>query len=239
MNKRLLSVGLAAMLTFLLAAGAGADAVFEQNIRNLSVSLQQGRPLPGWLFDEVLRTGLKATLQGEGYSLTFVPENLPSGGFQSAYDLSLVRLTEGFMFNELSGWVGGNTPRYVLLFAEGETLPAPALVTLQDTSFAPYSTLYVYRRTEDAKYQTIALDVAVDKEGNVAFAAREGGAYLVSARRIEERVIPYGYEMPQYLGTQELLGAGLSGGTGTSKSNPATGAARRNGRHAKKREGGF
>ncbi len=229
MSKRIFVALLVISIMIGATIAVSADATFDKNVANLNVTFEQGKPISGWIFDELVRVGGSVTLTADHYSLTFNQSDLTVQSWNSKYNLSLLRHTSGLLFDEYKKWVGKNTPKYAFLFAEGEVLPGKATLTLISTSFSPLSKVYVYRRTKDFQYETIALDVETDKNRNISFPVTMGGEYLVSDIRVEDKVVPYNYDIPQYFDVNSLLTSETASLSGTLSSdevkvNPPTGA---------------
>lgn len=204
---RLLAVLAAVVLTAeaLFVPAMAADSL-EQNIKNTQGFFAEKHSAPIWLFQQVKeREGSVLTLSDDFYSVEFKSEDIgPLDPKLERYDLNMVRLTGEKDLKYANEAVGEKTPKYLLRVSDGVNFPGKATFTLVDCHFRPNSILHVYEAHEDGTF-TFLQDTTVSMNGDASFALTKGGDYLVTSRRVGEKLPMFNFERPTLTELTELL----------------------------------
>lgn len=202
---------LAALTAAALTAGAlfvpatAADSL-EQNIANTQGFFREKHSAPIWLFQQVKEKGSGSlTLSDDFYAVEFQSGDIgPLNDKLQRYDLNMVRLTSDKELKAANEAVGEKTPKYLLRISDGENFPGKATFTLLDCHFRPNSTLHVYEAHEDGTF-THLQDTTVSMDKKASFTVSKGGDYLVTARKVGEKLPMFNFERPTLTELTELL----------------------------------
>lgn len=218
MKKLLAAVVAAALLTL------PVHATFEQDVENSSQIFAERFSAPTWLLQDCqAKPGSKIVLKSKEYNVSFYSEDITNIIDGPRYSLPFEFNDNKMIAAEYDNWVGPDTPKLAFTFAPNAQLPGKTYVTINDTNFAPYSSLYLYERTGFYNYRSITSGLKVESDGSVTLPVTAGGDFLLSARQISENVNPYDYERPSM--EEVMAGAGFTASKDPLKKNPSTGAA--------------
>ena len=206
-KQRLLTALAAAMLVAgtLIVPAMAADSV-EQNIKNTQGFFAEKHSAPTWLFKQIKeRQGGVLTLSDDFYSIEFQGLDFgPLNDKLERYDLNVLRLSSASDLKHANEAVGEKTPKYLLRISDGINFPGKATLTLLDCHFRPNSTLHVYEAKEDGSFVFLQ-DTTVDLNGDASFVVAKGGNYLVSSRKVGEKLPMFNFERPTLTELTELL----------------------------------
>lgn len=203
--------------------GTAVHATLAQDAENSSVIFAERSTVPTWLLEDCKASpGSKIVLKSEVYDLSFYAQDLREISDAPRYTLPFALNENNTIAAEYDNWVGVDTPKLAFSFAPDAQLPGKTYLTIHDTNFAPYSTLYLYERTGFYAYRPAGSDIKVESDGSVTLPVTVGGDYLLSGRKITEKLNPYDYERPSL--EEVMAGADFTVAKEPLKSNPSTGA---------------
>lgn len=216
--KKLLAVIITASLLTL-----PVHAAFEQDVENSSLIFAERFTVPTWLLQDCkAQPGSKIVLKSKEYHVSFYAEDITSINDSPRYSLPFSYNETRTIAAEYDNWVGADTPKLAFTFAPNTELPGKTYVTINDTNFAPYSSLYLYERTGFYTYRSVTSGLKVESDGSVTLPVTQGGDFLLSARQISDHVKPYDYKRPSM--EEVMAGVGFTTTEVPLKPNPSTGA---------------